>query len=236
MSLLGSKFWTRAWIIQELVVARDVTIFYGRKEIPFDLLGQVSMAFKTIEPGTNATILVVRDWLDLMKPFKRGVDFVARFHDFRMRYRLNRMYSLPDIILECAQSEASRNHDKVWALLGISGDLAVPGLEPDYKVPEKELYKNVAKHVLLHGGDSRYTLFGIAGSNIPNDPEDSVSTVTSIPQNSVLEESPTQERTWPSWVPHLARHSRLYPHGNAACPYRSGMFLESEINSQLRKN
>jgi len=40
----------------------------------------------------------------------------------------------------CAQSNATRKHDTVWALLGISGGLAVPGLEPTYDIPEMELY------------------------------------------------------------------------------------------------
>jgi hypothetical protein len=83
MSLLGREFWTRVWIIQELVMAESVTVFNGGKEIPFDLLGAVAMAFKTLEDGTHATMLTVHDWVDLMKPFKRGVDFVGRFHDFR---------------------------------------------------------------------------------------------------------------------------------------------------------
>lgn len=220
--LVQQPFWTRAWIIQEMVVAKSVTIRYGRSEIPFDVLGPLVMLFKMPEEGV--TPIFVRDEGLYNRNFrggKFGIDFIGRLYGLHETYRAGPgeaacvplstgrmetvrcgMLSLPDLLVECAQSEATMAHDKVWALCGLIRDPEwnekVKALQPDYSLPVKELYKQVALAILTHGGDRHLALFGVAGKNNPDD--DGA----------------------PSWVPGLSQLPVLYPMDNLNCGYEAG--------------
>jgi hypothetical protein len=125
------------------------------------------------------------------------------------------MYSVPDILLECVQSQATENRDKVWALVGIGADLRIPdpapGLSPT-SLEDMQLFTAVTSHVLQHTtGGSRYALFGSAG------------------RKNVSHRSETDNR-WASWVPDLATPPKVYPLGNATCPYAVGRGLTVEVD------
>lgn len=215
--LVQLRFWTRAWIIQELVVAKSVVIRHGRSEIPFDLLGRVVQAFKAPIQGVIA--LSADDILVYSGDYEAGrygLDFIGRLHFLRQMYHLDAnavaipmpgptrdvqrkaMPAFPDLLVECVQSEATMPHDKVWALCGIVRNAygKLDFLQPNYALPKTKIYADTARHVLRTGGTRQFALFGIAGDNKPHDPSS------------------------PSWVPDLAQTPQLYPIDNAICPYR----------------
>lgn len=217
--LVQLRFWTRAWIIQELVVAKSVVIRHGRSEIPFDLLGRVVQAFKAPIQGVIA--LSADDILVYSGDYEAGrygLDFIGRLHFLRQMYHLDAnavaipmpgptrdvqrkaMPAFPDLLVECVQSEATMPHDKVWALCGIVRNAygKLDFLQPNYALPKTKIYADTARHVLRTGGTRQFALFGIAGANKPHDPSS------------------------PSWVPDLAQTPQLYPIDNAICPYRAG--------------
>lgn len=217
--LVQLRFWTRAWIIQELVVAKSVVIRHGRSEIPFDLLGRVVQAFKAPIQGVIA--LSADDILVYSGDYEAGrygLDFIGRLHFLRQMYHLDAnavaipmpgptrdvqrkgMPAFPDLLVECVQSEATMPHDKVWALCGIVRNAygKLDFLQPNYALPKTKIYADTARHVLRTGGTRQFALFGIAGANKPHDPAS------------------------PSWIPDLAQTPQLYPIDNAICPYRAG--------------
>ncbi|KAK3343447.1 hypothetical protein B0T25DRAFT_614504 [Lasiosphaeria hispida] len=221
--LVQQRFWTRAWIIQEIVVAKNVVIRYGRSEISFDLLGSVVASFKTPEEGI--TPIFVRDeelYNGNYVGGKYGLDFIGRLAGLHALYRLDPddavicmplstgrvertqrgMIPLPDLLVECSQSGATKAHDKVWALCGLNQDPEwrneVKSLQPNYDLSERDLYKKTALAVLSHGGNRRFALLGIAGQNKP------------IDEGS------------PSWVPGLSQLPVLYPMDNPMCGYEAG--------------
>src|SRR4051812_45557292 len=57
--------------------------------------------------------------------------------------------SLGELIDMYHTHEASKRHDKVYALLGMStDDLSLARISPDYGVPWEELLKRIIKHLL----------------------------------------------------------------------------------------
>lgn len=129
---------------------------------------------------------------------------------------------MPDCLLECAQSQATEYKDKVWALVGISADLRMPGLAPDMSVGERELFTTVARHALQETkGGSRYALLGMAGKgNIAHRLKK---------RKDGSESSDSDEPEWPSWVAGLVAPPAVYRLGNATCPYSIGRGLAAEV-------
>ncbi|KAK0620858.1 hypothetical protein B0T14DRAFT_522274 [Immersiella caudata] len=222
-NLVQLRFWTRAWIIQEMVVAKSVVIRYGRSEIPFGVLGSVAMAFKTVDQGITALLANDREiYNGDLKAGKFGIDFIGRLCHLQVMYRLDphdvalrmppqletdrfpppEMPRLPDLLVECVQSGATMPHDKVWALCGLISERdagwSVKSLQPDYSLSEKEVYENVARAVLENEKERRFALFGIAGAN------------------------KSKNDGAPSWVPDLSQLPLLYPLDNARSPYKAG--------------
>ncbi|KAK0738181.1 heterokaryon incompatibility protein-domain-containing protein [Schizothecium vesticola] len=217
--LAQQRYWTRAWVIQEMVVAKTAVVRYGRTEIPFEILGPVAMAFKSLEQGVTA-LLINEDSLDRrdIRAATYGIDFMGRLCYFNSMYHLDPndvrlqigsrpsrleleeqgMPTFPDLLLECVQSEATMPHDKVWAIYGISSANYLNSLVPDYKITKDKLYGQVARCVLKEEIGRQFALFGIAGTNKPV--SDAV----------------------PSWVPDLSQLPKLYPMDNALCRYRAG--------------
>ncbi|KAK4446963.1 hypothetical protein QBC34DRAFT_440477 [Podospora aff. communis PSN243] len=236
-NLVQLRFWTRAWIIQEMVVAKSVVIRYGRSEIPFAVLGSVAMAFKTVDQGITAVLANDREiYNGDLKAGKFGIDFIGRLCYLQAMYHLDprdvalrmppqpetsrfplpEMPRLPDLLVECVQSGATMPHDKVWALCGLinEGDAgwSVKSLQPNYNLSEREVYERVARAVLENERGRRFTLFGIAGAN------------------------KSKDDGAPSWVPDLSQLPVLYPMDNARGPYTAGVDGDGRCRIDMKEN
>jgi len=205
IALVSSQFWTRAWIIQEIVVGRAATVRYGGKEIDFGLLGRVMLGFKSIDPASQMPLLTVGGWVGAqsMGEFRTGIDLIVRLHGFRQRYAAGQMPSVSDILVECVQSRASYACDKVWALGGIGADLDLQKLRltEQQSLDDQTLFTSVTRYIVENmKAGTGYTLLAMAGVNRES----------------------KRAADWPSWVPDLDATPKLYPLGNAACPYTAG--------------
>lgn len=184
---------------------------FGGKDIDFGFLGRIAVAFRSVDPVSQTPLLAIGGWIGAQSfgEFMGGIDLIMRLQGFRERYAAGQMPSVPEILVECVQSRATENADKVWALVGIGADLRTLRLPPGESKDDKKLFTAVTRHTLLSKeGWARYALLGMAGAN--NESERAVA-------------------DWPSWVPDLAATPKLYPLGNAACPYNSGRGLPAGI-------
>ena len=86
----------------------------------------------------------------------RSVTYLIRGAIFRPNYTISKfgrvsldICSLGELIDMYHSHEATKLHDKVYALLGMcSDDLSRAGLLPNYKVPWEEILQRLAKHLL----------------------------------------------------------------------------------------
>ncbi|KAF2194769.1 hypothetical protein K469DRAFT_686732 [Zopfia rhizophila CBS 207.26] len=152
-NLLRHTFWTRMWIIQELIVARSVVLLYGGQIIPWDIFAKIVKCFKTTDEN-SVSVLVLRDTFGGdRRSCRYGMDFVARLHHLREQYFENTLPALPYLLVECIQSQAGKTHDKLYALWGLS---------PSYSIAINDLYRNTTEYSLRMGCFALVSLAGVA--------------------------------------------------------------------------
>ncbi|KAH6616270.1 heterokaryon incompatibility protein-domain-containing protein [Boeremia exigua] len=122
-ALLNHRYWTRIWIVQELLLAEAVCIHSGAHTVKLELLDHVAQtlwhikSFRIYIMACNCQTLLLR-----------------------IQSRQERE-SLPDLVRWFSQSEATVPHDKVYALLGIA--LGQSSVVVDYCKSLNELFEEM---------------------------------------------------------------------------------------------
>lgn len=130
-ALARLSYWSRLWIMQEIVVARDITFYLNRENFGAE------------------------DLLDLMRSY--NYESIDPSPDFEMQdhmialldFRIVRQYRSHPSIWTCIDRsftegtniQCSDPHDLIYGLIGISQPL--PGLQVDYALPTQELFGNI---------------------------------------------------------------------------------------------
>ncbi|KAF1960420.1 HET-domain-containing protein, partial [Byssothecium circinans] len=145
LALLQRPWFRRIWILQEVAAARHVLIMCGSKKIDGYVfcLGIDSLKdFYEDRPELSGLI--------------RSVTYLIRGAIFRPGYSKGSsgrssldICSLGELMDMYHAHEATKRHDKVYALLGMSSDdLSEANLLPDYNDPWEELLQRLAKFLL----------------------------------------------------------------------------------------
>jgi hypothetical protein len=191
--LLRHRFWSRIWIIQEMVLSRSITMLYGGRYTDWDVFARVALSFTTINATTGGSFLSMDDMFggDRLSCLygKMNVSFLAIT---RAAYSENNMVSLPQVLLETRGSGATDSRDRIYALEALDPLYQVPELKPDYTIGPRQLYTRVARHILSSGS---FSLFGLAG----------------------LAHAPTMEL--PSWVPDFTTMPKMSTMHDTRCKY-----------------
>ncbi|KAI1341405.1 HET-domain-containing protein [Xylariaceae sp. FL0016] len=168
--LFGRTWFTRAWVIQEIVLARSTTVLCGPYVFDWDAMVTVSHYLAT-HTSTNTFRAHVFDDLDARSlSYKNPTKLEAVKKDMIGGSGHVLLHSL----IRCRSYDASNDHDKVYALLGLATpkDHDFPDvLYPDYHLSVAKLYRDVTKyilenveglHVLAHSeGDDFRTITGL---------------------------------------------------------------------------
>ena len=137
MNLCQQTYWTRLWIVQELVRAKELLLIWGDEEIPWNVL---SAAFHTIQLNNRS----IRTPEARFAPW----DVVARSIPFQVwlqRDGTRPEQSLLELMETYRRSDCSVPHDKAYALTGISTDSHL--IQVDYHESIPDLYVNLMKLV-----------------------------------------------------------------------------------------
>ena len=123
-------------VLQEVAAARDVRVLCGPKDLNgFSFCTGLQMLSK--EMGSQSDHPVV----SLIR------EAISRSPRMSMS-----KYSLGELLDMYHTYEASKRHDKVYALLGmINGDPQTDALVPDYAIPWEQLLHQVVHHILGNG-------------------------------------------------------------------------------------
>jgi hypothetical protein len=176
-SLLLRSYWSRVWILQEIVVSRNVEVYYGTLKIEFKLLYAAMLyiiymrIFLSTQLGTSLMALLEASGDGNLPP---DCELEAQFEivnaaemppsanlvsGMRLRYhepapedsntKLNLIQLLARI---CVGREAGDPRDRIWALLGMAADKDVLRIVPDYKDTDKcAAYCNAARAMIISG-------------------------------------------------------------------------------------
>jgi ankyrin repeat protein len=155
-------------VLQEVAAARHILIMCGPTEIDGYAFCLGVDSFKGFD---NAHV-------DLQS-LVRSVTYLIRGAIFRPEFAMSRsdrasldICSLGELVDMYHAHEATKRHDKVFALLGMSSDdLSTVKLLPDYRVPWEELLQRLAKYLLCEeisvetwGGDREIAVIESKGS------------------------------------------------------------------------
>jgi Heterokaryon incompatibility protein (HET) len=139
--LVNRDYFQRAWVVQELVLAKDLKFFVGPMEIPSEhLLNGIRVASN----WGQLPLMSINVRLD-----KAG--FLTMPHVLQSRAdRLEgRPWSFDDFLFLCRDRQASRPEDKIMSILGlVSGDMGsnlIDGVKTEDGILLGKLYANCAE-------------------------------------------------------------------------------------------
>ncbi|KAI0544642.1 hypothetical protein F4679DRAFT_589289 [Xylaria curta] len=114
----------RVWVVQELVLARKVTIFCGEQEAQWsDIYKAAKICSKTAKKSTAA----------IMKPIAQQADTILSLGELKDSYHEKSGQCKLLALFESFQhTRATLQRDKLFAFLGLACDAHDPDLDPDY--------------------------------------------------------------------------------------------------------
>jgi hypothetical protein len=171
---LAQVYWGRAWIFQELILAKSLLLVYGTasfqwKHVTFVAKHTVSGDISTypVSPfrdGGNNKLpeAALRAYLALSNfgIFSKTIEELKTLCESS---EISRRPTLAQIIDMAFPREATDPRDAVYAMLGLCADASVGALQPNYdpSVSCEQVYTNVSMHYLLAG--KRINLLLLAG-------------------------------------------------------------------------
>ncbi|KAF4620185.1 hypothetical protein G7Y89_g14636 [Cudoniella acicularis] len=139
LQLLERPWFCRIWVLQEMAAARHVIIMCGSTQIDGYAFCLGLEIFKT----------VLKDSKYLITFLIRGAIFRSRQISMKQGRLSLEICPLGELFDMYHDYNATKRHDKVYALLAMSSDdLSVAGLEPDYNVPWEMLMRSLVKFLL----------------------------------------------------------------------------------------
>ncbi|KAJ5113448.1 heterokaryon incompatibility protein-domain-containing protein [Penicillium angulare] len=133
LKLLKRDWFHRIWVLQEVGVARSVWV----------ICGSVQISGQAFCEGLSKLQLPL-DFLTRVG----SVAYLISGASFRPKYKIDSAGSLSigELVGLYCNRQATEQHDKIYALLGLSTDPRVPSLQPNYETPWHEILKNVASY------------------------------------------------------------------------------------------
>ncbi|PWY86557.1 HET-domain-containing protein [Aspergillus sclerotioniger CBS 115572] len=138
MMLLQRTWFRRIWVLQEVGLARSILIVSGAAKLSgyaFVLgLQRMDLPYKN-HPGLEGLVTSV---FDLIK----GSIFrsASQAHPGNL--------SIDELIDRYHTHEATWNHDKVYALLGLSSDPDTPALKPNYELSWDRVFRHLIEYII----------------------------------------------------------------------------------------
>jgi hypothetical protein len=139
------QWWSRVWIAQELAVAKEAVLQWGKKQLPWECCGRTVAALHnymghlrdTPEFEESETWEKIDDYAFWTMAITETCNGFSQFErpllDLLQRFWLN---------------EATDPRDKVYALLGLATDNHPNSLVPDYSLPVGTVYGMVVKDLM----------------------------------------------------------------------------------------
>lgn len=147
--ILCRRWWSRAWILQELLVARDVTVFCGSSNIPWSIMVvAISVCWNVDYYYTDSRIEIESpDGQAISHHMSRCYGLAAarvrRLEDDPRRALQPK--DLDSWLVENRDRFCSLPHDKIYSVIGLLNPAIREKIRPDYTSPITTLYKFVVK-------------------------------------------------------------------------------------------
>lgn len=174
LAFINRPWFKRAWVVQELALARYAVLMCGSKRLPWPRLDHTLSFIRSkrwyhhlhtekikhindvrAEPG------IYEDFLKSRSLFHMSAFALARTRRWVVvnRKQNKKPTNLEKLVQMHRETQAKDPRDKIYAFMGLADTtpLSVPDLpslaEPDYKLPVQDVYTRVTVGLLLSSGD-----------------------------------------------------------------------------------
>lgn len=140
--LFDLSFWKRKWILQEFVLARNVSFIYGNKKIALDDIERVVEVWKQLQGPKFANRM--RPYIKWVRPVAtRRLQIYSSIRSSKLKH--GAPPSLATLLEICQALEVSDPRDQIYALLGMAekSDVVV-----DYSKPAKDVLTDFAAQMI----------------------------------------------------------------------------------------
>ena len=176
--ILNHQYFQRAWIMQEIVLAKSLLLIHGKDCISLDHLITISKAQKgDVQPEGSDSGLLER-WIRRMPnhkddwKLKEWTQFILFRSEFQERAAIieklrlsirgennSHRLSIAQIVDDNSLLQAKYPRDQVYALLGLASDSTILELQPNYirsdadnfATSDKEIFTKISCHYLQVG-------------------------------------------------------------------------------------
>ena len=138
--IIRRPWFTRVWIVQEIVMGRKVDLYCGKSSIPWRELANV--VTNMLRPSLSGLLWIPGTGTP------SGVTQVVFMNRYREKVQQGILPHIETLLIAMLQSKATDARDKIWALLGIAETDDDIALIPNYERPEKEVFLATAKHLI----------------------------------------------------------------------------------------
>jgi hypothetical protein len=142
-ALLKRSWFSRAWIVQEVAVAKSVTLHCGSATLAWESLKYVLQ--EDFASGLHQ-LTWNESWGYKSRPDTMDISLL---HSIGELYRLRRLPSLYTNLIYFRAFDATDPRDHVYAFLGISTNRHDSEFKPDYRERVEELFTRTARHLLF---------------------------------------------------------------------------------------
>ncbi|KAF2187480.1 hypothetical protein K469DRAFT_772109 [Zopfia rhizophila CBS 207.26] len=144
--MMISPWWSRVWVVQELVVAPKVSVRYGTAVAPWELFVKTAqIRLKNEELAMKETQMfkcLAPEYADVLSLFAH---MVLGLDDLRKQWS-NSQTDLLTLTRRFSNRKASHDRDKVYALLGFLRTETT--IRPDYEREATQVYQNTILDIM----------------------------------------------------------------------------------------
>ncbi|CCT70550.1 related to heterokaryon incompatibility protein (het-6OR allele) [Fusarium fujikuroi IMI 58289] len=148
---INGQWWQRVWVIQEATVTSQVFVQYGNVKVPWEVLAQSantcdSLGWGRQDTGSELFLGIEREHAKVLPVFSKQIFEIERL---RMEWDDGKITTLLSLLQEFSSRKATDDRDKVFALLGLAGDITI---KPDYSLSTVQVYRSTVIDLIKHSG------------------------------------------------------------------------------------
>ena len=241
-TIFNQRFWRSCWIVQEVVVAAEVTVRLGGFRITWEDIPDVRELYEFLDGPVNCYARPRRisetriTWSGpKVRPFHLGWAAVETLQQLRKRYQSGQELTLPELLNLTWHHYSSNGRDTIFAIFTLLPDHEKKHhlLQPDYTLSLADVYTNAAEYIL-----ARYQNLDILSfrNDIPkayrwaiNDPRPE--------KGASIDQGHNNKRSdFRSWVPNWAADSRIPMSPGVFSPNQPALFNAGSSMCYFRVN
>lgn len=159
--LMKLPWWRRVWVIQEVVLAKEIWLVCGKRALDWDEV--VSLAAASVDKHCNTCCIPFSKSLgkelglqigSLLLDFRPNIINITRL---RTAYKSGISLRFRDLVVGLRDKEATDRRDKVYGVLGLQKMTPSSNIKPDYALSISEAYANATLQLIL--GDGHLNVF-----------------------------------------------------------------------------